>query len=138
MGNDIEGLRDSFLNELKDINDSKRLEDLRVKYIGKKGLVTDLLKVMRSLSPDERPVYGSKVNSVKFLIESEIRKNEEILLKKEIEEKLNAEKIDVTLPSTKIVNGSKHPLTRTIEEIEDLFVSMGYDVVSGPELETDE
>ena len=138
MDNNIEGLKQQFLEELNNVTTSRELEDLRVKYIGKKGLVTDLLKVMGSLSPEERPVYGSKVNSVKSLIEDTIRTNEEELKNKEIQEKLNAEKIDVTLPSTKIGRGSKHPLTRTIEEIEDLFVSMGYDVVSGPELETDE
>ena len=134
----IENLKEQFLEELKNVTTSRELEDLRVKYIGKKGLVTDLLKVMGSLSPEERPVYGSKVNSIKSLIEDTIRTNEDELKKKEIQNKLSAEKIDVTLPSTKIAKGSKHPLTRTIEEIEDLFVSMGYDVVSGPELETDE
>ena len=138
MDNNIEGLKQQFLEELNNVTTSRELEDLRVKYIGKKGLVTDLLKVMSSLSPEERPVYGSKVNSIKSLIEDTIRTNEDELKKKEIQNKLSAEKIDVTLPSTKIVKGSKHPLTRTIEEIEDLFVSMGYDVVSGPELETDE
>ena len=81
---------------------------------------------------------GSVVNQAKTELESKITDKEEILQKEELNRKLESERIDVSLPSSKIIRGSKHPLTRVIEEIEDLFVSMGYDVVSGPELETDE
>ena len=78
------------------------------------------------------------VNTVRDEIEGTIKSAEELLKQKELEEKLNKEKIDITLPSSKIKRGSKHPINRTIEQIQDLFVSMGYDVVDGPELETDE
>ena len=81
---------------------------------------------------------GALVNSAKQEIENEIQEKEKELAKKELQEKLEREEIDITLPSQKIKRGSKHPLNRVIEEVEDLFVSMGYDVVSGPELETDE
>ena len=93
---------------------------------------------MKDLSPEERPIIGSLVNTVRDEIEGTIKSAEELLKQKELEEKLNKEKIDITLPSSKIKRGSKHPINRTIEQIQDLFVSMGYDVVDGPELETDE
>lgn len=93
---------------------------------------------MGSLSPEERPKMGALVNSAKQEIENEIQEKEKELAEKELQEKLEKEEIDITLPSQKIKRGSKHPLNRVIEEVEDLFVSMGYDVVSGPELETDE
>ena len=81
---------------------------------------------------------GALVNSAKQEVENEIQEKEKELAKKELQERLEKEEIDITLPSQKIRRGSKHPLNRVIEEVEDLFVSMGYDVVSGPELETDE
>ena len=93
---------------------------------------------MKDLSAEERPVIGSLVNVVKAELENLIDVREEEFKKAEINKKLEQEKIDITLPATKVKRGSKHPVNRIIEEIEDLFVSMGYDVCSGPELETDE
>ncbi len=124
--------------ELENCSELKELESIRVKYLGKKGELTAILKMMGSLSKEERPVMGSLVNKVRDELEEIISKKEEVLKKLEIDKKLESEKIDITLPASKIRRGSKHPLNRIIEEVEDLFVSMGYDVVSGPELETDE
>ena len=138
MEEQVKNIEKSALEELKNCTDIKNLEELRVKYLGKKGELTALLKMMGSLSKEERPVIGSLVNKVRDELEEIISSNEKILKKEEIEKKLESEKIDVTLPSSKIKRGSKHPINRIIEEVEDLFVSMGYDVVSGPELETDE
>ena len=138
MKEQIEKIRQSALEEIKNANDEKVLNDARVKYLGKKGELTALLKMMGSLSKEERPVMGSLVNKVRDELEEIISKKEEVLKKLEIDKKLESEKIDITLPASKIRRGSKHPLNRIIEEVEDLFVSMGYDVVSGPELETDE
>ena len=125
-------------NQLKKISDSKELEELRVNYLGKKGKVTALLKDLKNMAAEERPKFGAMVNEVKTNIEKQINKMQEELEKQRLNEKLKKETIDVTLPSNKPIRGSKHPLNRVIEEVEDLFVSMGYDVVSGPELETDE
>jgi phenylalanyl-tRNA synthetase alpha chain len=138
MEEKVKLIETSALKEIDDAQDTKALEDVRIKYLGKKGQVTDLLKMMGSLEPEQRPILGSLVNSLKNKIEEKINSKEDILKKEELSKKLESERIDVTLPSTKIIRGSKHPLTRVIEEIEDLFVSMGYDVVAGPELETDE
>ena len=105
-----------------------------MKYLGKKGELTAILKGMGSLSPEERPKLGSLVNEVRDSIVEAIEAKEKELKEKELNEKLEKEKIDITLPATKITRGSKHPINRVIEEIQDLFVSMGYDVIAGPEL----
>ena len=138
MKEEIENLKKQALDEIANSKSSKELNDLRVKYLGKKGELTGILRGMGSLSPEERPKMGALVNSAKQEIENEIQEKEKELAEKELAEKLEKEEIDITLPSQKIRRGSKHPLNRVIEEVEDLFVSMGYDVVSGPELETDE
>ena len=138
MEEQVKQIEKCALEELNSCTELKTLEETRVKYLGKKGELTALLKQMGSLSKEERPVIGSMVNKVRDELEEIISSKEEKLKKEEIAKKLESEKIDVTLPSTKIRRGSKHPLNRIIEEVEDLFVSMGYDVISGPELETDE
>lgn len=138
MKEQIENLKNQALEEIAKSESSKELNDLRVKYLGKKGELTSILRGMGELSPEERPKMGALVNSAKQEVENEIQEKEKELAKKELQERLENEEIDITLPSQKIRRGSKHPLNRVIEEVEDLFVSMGYDVVSGPELETDE
>ncbi len=138
MEEKVNAIKSSALEEIEKANDLQSLEDARVKYLGKKGELTAILKMMGTLSPEERPKLGSIVNVAKNELTAVIDEKEEKLKKEELAKKLESEKIDVTLPSSKIIRGSKHPLNRVIEEIEDLFVSMGYDVVSGPELETDE
>ena len=138
MKEQIENLKNQALEEIAKSESSKELNDLRVKYLGKKGELTSILRGMGELSPEERPKMGALVNSAKQEVENEIQEKEKELAKKELQERLEKEEIDITLPSKKIRRGSKHPLNRVIEEVEDLFVSMGYDVVSGPELETDE
>ena len=138
MQEQIKQIEKVALEELQNCNELKLLDELRVKYLGKKGELTALLKMMGGLSKEERPIIGSMVNKVRDELEEIISSKTEILRKEEIAKKLEAESIDVTLPSSKIKRGSKHPINRVIEEVEDLFVSMGYDVVSGPELETDE
>ena len=138
MEEKINQIRKDAEEEISKIEDIHALNEVRVKVLGKKGKLTEILRGMGSLSPEERPVIGSLVNKVRDEIEELITSKENELKKKELQEKLQSEKIDVTLPATKVKRGSKHPLNRIIEEVEDLFVSMGYDVVSGPELETDE
>ena len=138
MKEQIENLKNQALEEIAKSESSKELNDLKVKYLGKKGELTSILRGMGELSPEERPKMGALVNSAKQEVENEIQEKEKELAKKELQERLEKEEIDITLPSQKIRRGSKHPLNRVIEEVEDLFVSMGYDVVSGPELETDE
>ena len=138
MKEKLEKMKEQVMQNLQEIQDLQTLNDLRVKVLGKKGELTEILRGMKDLSPEERPIVGSLVNKVRDELESVLEKAESNLKQKELERKLEEEKIDITLPSSKIIRGSKHPLNRTIEQIQDLFVSMGYDVVDGPELETDE
>ena len=138
MEEQINKVKENAREEIEKITDLKTLEEVKVKYLGKKGELTALLRNMGSLSPEERPIVGSKVNKVRDELDKVLREKEEAFKQAELKEKLEKERIDISLPSTKIKRGSKHPLNRIIEEVEDLFVSLGYDVVSGPELETDE
>ena len=138
MKEQIEQIKASAMQELANVTTAKELDDVRVKYLGKKGELTSVLRGMGALSAEERTVIGGLVNTVKTEIEDVINKKEDEFKALELKRKLEEETIDITLPSEKIKRGSKHPLNRIIEDVEDLFVSMGYDVVTGPELETDE
>ncbi len=89
------------------------------------------MKHMKDLPNEEKPAYGQQVNEVRQTIEGEIDSRRELLANEQLEQQLKEEQIDVTLPSRKIANGAKHPLTRTIEEIEDLFLGLGYEIVDG-------
>ena len=138
MKEKIENIKITAKEEIKNSLDLQKLDEVRVKYLGKKGALTEVLRGMGAILPEERPVIGGLVNTVKEEIENSIKEKEEELEVIELNKKLESEKIDITLPSLKVKRGSKHPINRIIEELEDLFVSMGYDVVDGPELETDE
>ncbi|MCI8655497.1 MAG: phenylalanine--tRNA ligase subunit alpha [Clostridia bacterium] len=138
MEEQIKEIEQKSIKEIGVAKNLKELNDLRVKYLGKKGELTTILRGMGELTPEERPKIGSLVNIVKANLEKIIQEREAKYQEEELNKKLKEETIDITLPSTKIKRGSKHPVSRVIEEIEDLFVSMGYDVEVGPELETDE
>ena len=134
----IEKIKEKSIKDIKELKDSKALEELRIKYLGKKGELTAVLRGMKDLAPEERPIIGNLVNEVRDNLDELISKRQEEFKKEELNKRLENEKIDITLPSSKLKRGSIHPLNRIIEDMEDLFVSMGYDVVVGPELETDE
>lgn len=138
MKNQIEQIKNSAKEEIANVEDLKTLIDLKVKYLGKKGELTSVLRGMGALSAEERPIIGSLVNEVRDELEALITEKENGFKQAELNKKLEKETIDITLPSKKSIRGSEHPLNRTIEEIEDLFISMGYEVIDGPELETDE
>lgn len=136
--NKIDELRQEIENIFDNVDNIKKLNELKVEYLGKKGKITELNSVIKTLPNDEKKSFGMKINEVKVLFNSKYEEKRNIFEEEEVNKRLESEKIDVTLPSTKIRRGSKHPMSLTIERIEDLFVSMGYDVVSGPELESDE
>ena len=138
MKEKLEKISNLAKEKIEEIKDLRALNEFKVNLLGKKGELTEILRGMKDLSKEERPIVGNLVNKVKNDLEEMFAKKEEELKEKELQEKLENEKIDVTLPATKVTRGSMHPLNRIIEEVEDLFVSMGYDVVSGPEIETDE
>ena len=117
--------------------DSAALEKLRVKWLGKKGRVTDLLKSLGQLDADERPKVGAKINAVKQLLNEQISERKETLQQAAIAAQLAAESLDVTLPGRREDLGALHPITRTIERMADYFAALGFEVVEGPEIEDD-
>ena len=138
MKEKIEEIRNSAKETIEKIVDLEELQELKVKLLGKKSELSGLLKGLGSVDPEERPKVGAWVNEARKEIEEKISEAEKFFKEKAMAAKLEKEKIDITAPSTKTIRGSKHPINRVIEEIQDIFVSMGYDVVDGPELETDE
>ncbi len=129
-----------MLNEalelLKNCDQNDEIEKIRVRYLGKKGELTAMLRGMGSLSEEERPIVGKIVNEVRETIENKIDELKTIVANKEKEDKLNNEKIDVTMPSNYHQIGRRHPLMQVKEELEELFLNMGYDVIEGPEVDT--
>ena len=133
----LENIKKEYLELVKDIKNEKELYDLRVKFLGKKGALTEIMKGARDLSPEERPTFGKLVNEVKTFINESLEERKAELAEKALELKLASENIDVTLPSRKVDLGGMNPLNKVIEEVEEIFISMGYSVAEGPEVETD-
>ena len=123
--------------EIDDCQDLDQLNEARVKYLGKKGLIQGFMSRMKDLSNEERPKFGALVNKIKQSIDDKIKEAQEKLEQKRINKKLESEAIDVTLPGYKFNTGVIHPLMQTVEEIEDLFIGMGYEIAEGPEVEED-
>lgn len=128
---------EEFNASLKTVEDARSLQDLKVQYLGKKGKVTGLMKEMKNLSKEERPEYGQKVNELRESIDSAINEKNEALEAAALEERLANETLDVTLPGRKFNIGSQHPISRIIEDIEDFFLGLGYEIQEGYEVETD-
>lgn len=133
----MEALKQEISESLKSCDTTKALNDLKVTYLGKKGPINELSSQMKDLSVEDKKEFGMKLNELKTDINNLIDTKKNELESKELEERLESEKIDITLPGTKFKVGGVHPLTRVQEEIEDIFISMGYDVVDGPEIEQD-
>lgn len=130
-------IKTEALEAIQHADSEKVLQDVKVKYLGKKGLVTGLMKNMKDLPKEEKPAYGQQVNDVRQAITQAIDERQAYLAEESLNQQLAEESIDVTLPGRQIANGATHPLTRTIEEIEDLFLGLGYEIVTGYEVEQD-
>lgn len=137
MKNQLEAIRTAAREALESSHNTADIEQLRIKYLGKKGELTSILKQMGKLTPEERPVIGQLANEVRAFIEDAIESKVQELNKKKQLEQLKAEKLDVTLPGKKPALGAKHPLTIVLDEIKEIFVGMGFEIVEGPEVETD-
>lgn len=133
----LENLKKEYTEKLKNIIDEKELYELKVQFLGKKGLLTEIMKNARELSSDERPAFGKAVNEIKEYINNSIETTKSEIINKAIELKLQSEEIDVTLPARNMSIGGINPLNKIISEIEELFINMGYSVAEGPEVETD-
>lgn len=137
MKNQLESIRQAAKDALEHVSLIQDLEQLRIQYLGKKGELTAILKQMGKLSPEERPQVGQMANEVRTYIEGAIESKKAQLAQKKQQEQLKAEKIDVTLPGKKITLGAKHPLSIVLDEIKEIFVGMGFEIVEGPEVEYD-
>jgi phenylalanyl-tRNA synthetase alpha chain len=136
----LEKLKDvtlRFEEALKNVKDLNDLESLRVQFCGKKGELTELSRSMGSLTPDERPVMGQKVNELRNLIENGLTGKKDELNGLKRAEQLKNEVVDVTIPAEPVTRGTLHPLSLTQERMCEIFRSMGFDIVDGPEVETD-
>jgi len=136
MESKLNEIKEKAIEEISKLDDISSLEDFRVRYLGKKGELTLILREMGKLTKEERPIIGNLANQVRSFIEGLIKEKGNYLNEKELKERLEEEAIDVTMPSKRNKRGNKHPLTKTIDEIKEIFIGMGYEVAQGPEIET--
>ncbi|EST90504.1 phenylalanine--tRNA ligase subunit alpha [Vagococcus lutrae] len=134
----LEHLKKETLAKIEDVSNLDHLNDIRVNILGKKGPLTEILRGMKDLTAEERPKVGSFANQVKEKLADAIQEKKDILEQEALTLALKAETIDVTLPGNTSVHGTTHILTQTIEEIEDIFLGMGYQIIEGYEVEQDE
>jgi len=125
------------LDLIKESEDLKKLDEVRVSLLGKKGELTSVLRGMKDLSNEERPLVGKLANEVRTEIETELEKAKTLISKKQREKQLKKEIIDVTLPSKPIELGHRHPMTIVLDDIKDIFIGMGYEIEEGPEIENE-
>ena len=135
MKQTLENIRVAALASLEEATTPAALEELRVKWLGKKGELTAVLKMMGKLTPEERPVMGALANTVRAEIEAKLEEAKAAIGAKVLEAKLASETIDVTIPGQEVRLGHQHPMNMVLQEIKDIFVGMGYTVVDGPEVE---
>ena len=131
----LQELKNEGLSEIKEATDFKTINNVRIKFLGKKSPITEVLRGMRELSKEERPKIGALANKVRDELKNALEKRQAQLDKEKLNEKLKAEKIDVTLPGVPVKVGQPHVLTQVIDEIEHLFLGLGFEIVDGPEVE---
>ena len=125
------------LNEIKDSKTLADLDDIRVRYLGKKGKITTQLKLLGSMDPNEKPIFGQEINETKKRVENELQLRKAELIKSTIAKNIETSLIDVTLPGREYLSGSIHPITATLMEIENIFLSAGFTIEDGPEIENE-
>lgn len=137
LADELQQLRDQAVAEITAAEDLKKLNDVRVSWLGKKGPLTEVLRGMKDLAPEERPVVGSLANDVRDTLTKTIAMRQEKLEAAMLEAQLATESLDVTLPGAAVKQGQPHVLQQIIESLEDQFLGMGYKIAEGPEIEED-
>lgn len=137
MEQELKDMEQQAKDKISAAENLDQLEKIRVEFLGKKGNLTTILRKMGQLPEDERPKIGKLANEIRDGLESFLKDKQEELKEKELKEKLEKERIDVTLPGKKIEQGQKHPLNKVLDEINEIFLGMGYTIQDGPEIETD-
>ena len=135
MKQQLEQIRIQAIAALNEADSPAALEELRVRLLGKKGELTAVLKQMGQLSPEERPIMGQIANAVRSEIEATLEARKTAVNAAVFEKKLQEESLDVTIPGTPVIMGKEHPMNQVLQEIKDLFVSLGYQIIDGPEIE---
>lgn len=137
MSDKLQELREKIQKDLSDVKSVEDLKNIRVQYLGKKGALTAILRELGNVAAEERPRIGKMVNEVRARAEAKINEQMKLLEKRQMEEKIQNETLDVTLPGRKPAVGHLHPLTLTLRDIKKIFMRMGFEVEGGPEVETD-
>ncbi len=137
MIDELEKIKEIALQKIKDSEKTDDLEQIRVEFLGKKGKITEFLKKLGSLPPEERPKVGSVANEIKEIITAAIQEQHQIVLEKELQKKIEQEQIDITLPGRTLGCGHIHVINQVMNEIADIFIQMGFQVAKGPEVETE-
>lgn len=137
MKEQLEALRAAALREIENAADLSALDAARIKFLGKKGEITSILKQMGKLSPEERPVMGQLANKVREAVESAVEAESNLLKDQLKARKLAAETLDVTMPGKEAQLGHRHPLSIVLDEVKDIFIGMGFEIGTGPEIEWD-
>jgi len=132
---ELKSILENAKNEIANATDSKQLNDLRVKYLGKSGIVTSLMKKLKDLPPEERPNFGKVVNELKGEIEGLLEERKSQLMESEKQQLYKKLWVDPTMPGARRARGHLHIITKVQKELEDIFISMGFSVVEGPEIE---
>lgn len=137
MKEQLEAIKNQALSALSEVDGLSALDTLRVKYLGKKGELTAILKQMGKLTPEERPVIGQLANEIRASIENVIEETENKLKQEAKKQRLLSETLDVTMPGNKNTIGHRHPLSIVLDEVKDIFIGMGFKITTGPEIEWD-
>ena len=137
MHPEIERLQTEFKTDLEKISGTKEIETLKVKYLGRKGPIQALMPLLKTVALEEKPQFGKEINDLKTLIEQKIEEKAASFMQQELNEQLNKEDIDITLPGRKNYTGRKHPLTQALDQIMNILIGMGFSVQYGPDIDTD-
>lgn len=137
MKEKLKAIMDAALKQIEEAVDSERLNEARVSFLGKKGELTQVLKSLKDVAPEDRPKVGQLVNEAREVLEKKLEERKKEFEKKILDIKLATETIDVTLPAKKPMIGHRHPNTIALDEVKKIFIGMGYQVVDGPEIEYD-
>ena len=137
MENELLKIKDEALEKIEACTSLKELNDIRVLYLGKKGPIQEAMKSMKNMDPDQRKTFGQTSNKVKQELSKSVEDKKEVLEHQAIIDKINSETIDLSLPSYKLDQGTMHPLSIIVSQLEELFLGMGYQIAEGPEVELD-
>ena len=137
MENELLKIKDEALEKIEACSSLKELNDIRVLYLGKKGPIQEAMKSMKNMDPDQRKTFGQTSNKVKQELSKAVEDKKEVLEHQAIIDKINSETIDLSLPSYKLDQGTMHPLSIIVSQLEELFLGMGYQIAEGPEVESD-